>query len=111
MVRRGGGAALYRDGRDEAFISANRTRRSTTSPIAGWRNWGAIPRPRGILAIGDGARTDIRGAMGEDMDSLFITGGLARAETRTAEAPDPDALARYLAAESVAPSYAMGQLR
>jgi HAD superfamily hydrolase (TIGR01459 family) len=64
-----------------------------------------------ILAIGDGAQTDIRGAMGEDLDSLFITGGLARQETRTADAPDPGALERYLAAESVAPTYAMGQLR
>ncbi|WP_296765697.1 TIGR01459 family HAD-type hydrolase [Sediminimonas sp.] len=64
-----------------------------------------------ILAIGDGAQTDIRGAMGEDLDSLFITGGLARQETRTAGAPDPGALERYLAAESVAPTYAMGQLR
>ena len=36
-----------------------------------------------ILAIGDGAQTDIRGAMGEDIDSLFITGGLAARETRT----------------------------
>ena len=30
-----------------------------------------------ILAIGDGAHTDIDGAMGEDIDSLFISGGLA----------------------------------
>ncbi|MGB1035495.1 MAG: HAD family hydrolase, partial [Primorskyibacter sp.] len=29
-----------------------------------------------ILAIGDGVLTDIAGAMGEDIDSLFITGGL-----------------------------------
>ena len=37
----------------------------------------------GILAIGDGPQTDISGAMGEDIDSLFITGGLARSETKT----------------------------
>jgi HAD superfamily hydrolase (TIGR01459 family) len=64
-----------------------------------------------ILAIGDGAQTDIRGAMGEDIDSLFITGGLAATETRTAEAPDPEALAAYLAREGIAPGYAMGLLR
>ncbi|MBC7132785.1 MAG: TIGR01459 family HAD-type hydrolase [Roseovarius sp.] len=64
-----------------------------------------------ILAIGDGAQTDIRGAMGEDIDSLFITGGLAAKETRTAEAPDPDALTAYLAREQVAPRYAIGRLR
>ena len=65
----------------------------------------------GILAIGDGAQTDIRGAMGEDLDSLFISGGLARDETRTTDSPDATALERYLAGESVAPNYAMGQLR
>ena len=37
----------------------------------------------GILAIGDGVLTDIAGAMGEDIDSLFISGGLAAAETKT----------------------------
>lgn len=63
-----------------------------------------------ILAIGDGAQTDIAGAMGEDLDSLFITGGLARNETQTTDQPDSQALERYLAGESVAPTFAMGQL-
>ncbi|MTJ04930.1 MAG: TIGR01459 family HAD-type hydrolase [Sediminimonas qiaohouensis] len=63
-----------------------------------------------ILAIGDGTQTDIAGAMGEDLDSLFITGGLARVETETAAHPDAEALERYLASESVAPTFAMGQL-
>ncbi|GAB4283951.1 MAG: TIGR01459 family HAD-type hydrolase [Roseovarius sp.] len=69
-----------------------------------------VPRAR-MLAIGDGAQTDIRGAMGEDIDSLFITGGLAAEATRTREQPDADALAAFLAAENVAPTYAMGRLR
>ncbi len=64
-----------------------------------------------ILAIGDGAQTDIRGAMGEDIDSLFISGGLAQRETRTARQPDPEALSAYLAREQVSPSYAIGRLR
>ncbi|MAU52318.1 MAG: TIGR01459 family HAD-type hydrolase [Roseovarius sp.] len=64
-----------------------------------------------ILAIGDGAQTDIRGAMGEDIDSLFITGGLAAAETRTSGQPDTGALAAYLAREEIAPTYAIGHLR
>ena len=64
-----------------------------------------------ILAIGDGAQTDIRGAMGEDIDSLFISGGLAQRETRTARQPDPEALAAYLAREQVSPNYAIGRLR
>ncbi len=65
----------------------------------------------GILAIGDGAQTDIRGAMGEDIASLFITGGLAAAETRTGEQPDQAALDAYLDRESIAPDYAIGFLR
>ena len=40
-----------------------------------------------ILAIGDGVLTDIAGAMGEDIDSLFISGGLAASETKTGHQP------------------------
>ncbi|MCW8842321.1 MAG: TIGR01459 family HAD-type hydrolase [Rhodobacteraceae bacterium] len=64
-----------------------------------------------ILAIGDGAQTDIRGAMGEDIDSLFITGGLAATQTQTTHHPNPDALKAYLTQENVAPNYSIGQLR
>ncbi len=64
-----------------------------------------------ILAIGDGAQTDIRGAMGEDIDSLFITGGLAAQETATSQHPDEAALAAYLEKEKIAPAYAIGYLR
>ncbi|MEL7091104.1 MAG: TIGR01459 family HAD-type hydrolase [Pseudomonadota bacterium] len=65
----------------------------------------------GILAIGDGVLTDIAGAMGEDIDSLFISGGLAAAETKTSHQPDADALSAYLEKEKSAPTYTIGQLR
>ena len=65
----------------------------------------------GILAIGDGVLTDIAGAMGEDIDSLFISGGLAAAETKTDVQPEPEALTAYLEKEMSAPTYAIGQLR
>ncbi|MBY5931663.1 TIGR01459 family HAD-type hydrolase [Tateyamaria omphalii] len=65
----------------------------------------------GILAIGDGVLTDIAGAMGEDIDSLFISGGLAAAETKTSHQPDPDALSAYLEKETSAPTFAIGHLR
>ena len=65
----------------------------------------------GILAIGDGVLTDIAGAMGEDIDSLFISGGLAAAETKTSHQPDPDALRDYLETEKSAPTFAIGHLR
>jgi len=63
-----------------------------------------------ILAIGDGAQTDILGAMGEDIDSLFITGGLATAETKTSQQPDPDALSAYLEREKSNPNFSIGKL-
>ncbi|AVO39642.1 TIGR01459 family HAD-type hydrolase [Pukyongiella litopenaei] len=69
-----------------------------------------VPDAR-ILAIGDGIGTDIAGAMGEDIDSLFITGGLAAAETRTASQPDPQALEAYLQREMTSPRHAIGFLR
>ena len=64
-----------------------------------------------ILAIGDGILTDIKGAVGENIDSLFITGGLAAADTKTQEQPDPEALERYLAQEMMSPTYSIGFLR
>ena len=64
-----------------------------------------------ILAIGDGVLTDIAGAMGEDIDSLFISGGLAAAETKTVRQPDAEALKTYLEAEKSSPTYSIGQLR
>ena len=68
-------------------------------------------RDTAILAIGDGIATDIQGAMGEDIDSLFISGGLARAETKTSRQPDPEALKAYIEKEMSNPTYAIGQLR
>ena len=67
--------------------------------------------PTRMLAIGDGVHTDIDGAMGEDIDSLFISGGLASAETLTSQQPDADALNAYLARENASPTYTIGQLR
>ena len=68
-----------------------------------------------ILAIGDGILTDVAGAMGEDLDALFITGGLAAAETKTshdpAAAPDKAALTEFLEKSMLSPTYAIGFLR
>ncbi|WP_099825596.1 TIGR01459 family HAD-type hydrolase [Oceaniglobus indicus] len=69
-----------------------------------------IPDSR-ILCIGDGIHTDIRGAQGEDLDSLFISGGLAAAATKTADHPDPEALKLYLDGEQQEPTFTMGFLR
>jgi HAD superfamily hydrolase (TIGR01459 family) len=69
-----------------------------------------IPDDR-ILAIGDGILTDIKGAQGEDIDSLLITGGLARAQTKTIRQPDPDALRQFIAESQITPTHAIGYLR
>lgn len=69
-----------------------------------------VPDDR-ILAIGDGVLTDIKGAMGEDIDSLFISGGLAAAETKTDRQPDEIALSAYLEKEMSSPTYTIGFLR
>jgi HAD superfamily hydrolase (TIGR01459 family) len=70
----------------------------------------SVPDSR-ILAVGDGIATDIKGALGEDIDSLFVTGGIAAAETKTATDPDPEALERFLSAEMTAATFAIGKLR
>lgn len=64
-----------------------------------------------ILAIGDGVLTDIAGGMGEGIDSLFISGGLAAQETKTGFSPDADALTTYLEKEKSNPTYTIGRLR
>ena len=69
-----------------------------------------IPDSR-ILCVGDGILTDMDGAMGEDLDSLFITGGLAAQETQTTDQPDPAALTAYLTKEMRQPTYCIGKLR
>lgn len=67
----------------------------------------------GILAIGDGPVTDAAGAMGENLDLLFISGGLGAAETGTVPGgdPDPARLDAYLAETGVVPTYTIGTLR
>ena len=69
-----------------------------------------VPDSR-LLAIGDGVLTDIAGAMGEDIDSLFISGGLAASETKTVRQPDAEALETYLKHEKSSPTFTIGLLR
>ena len=66
-----------------------------------------------ILCLGDGIGTDILGAMGEGLDSVFVTGGLAAEETGTTAAagPDPALLAVFLDEARMSPRMAMAFLR
>jgi HAD superfamily hydrolase (TIGR01459 family) len=69
-----------------------------------------VPGTR-ILAIGDGIATDIKGAIDEGIDSLFISGGLAASETKTVSQPNPQALSAYLETAKSVPTFTIGHLR
>lgn len=72
---------------------------------------GKLPADNRILAVGDGIFTDVQGALGEDIDSLFITGGLAREETATQRQPEAEALNAFVSKAKTTPTFAMGYLR
>jgi HAD superfamily hydrolase (TIGR01459 family) len=79
------------------------------------RRLAALPRASDdpqILAVGDGITTDIQGAMGEGIDSIFITGGIAADHFGPDPAtPDPALLDAWLDKLQMAPTYALGHLR
>ena len=64
-----------------------------------------------ILCVGDGIATDMAGALGEGLDGLFVTGGLALTETATVEHPDEARLTAFLAEAMTSVTYAIGKLR
>jgi HAD superfamily hydrolase (TIGR01459 family) len=72
---------------------------------------GVNPNDARILCIGDGIATDIQGAMGEDLDSLFIAGGLAAAEVLRGDQPDRAALDSFLERHMLSPTFTIGHLR
>lgn len=66
----------------------------------------------GTICIGDGLHTDILGGIGEGMDTLFITGGLAASEFGPdVENPDPQLLANWVSGQKAQPTFAIGRLR
>lgn len=65
-----------------------------------------------VLVVGDGIRTDVKGAQQEAIDCLFVTGGLAaEAFGADVENPDPDLLREWLAMQQLAPEFSIGRLR
>ncbi|AUH34527.1 TIGR01459 family HAD-type hydrolase [Paracoccus tegillarcae] len=65
-----------------------------------------------VLAIGDGINTDVKGAISEGIDCLFVTGGLAaHAMGGDVENPDAALLDEFLATHQMDPTYATGRLR
>jgi HAD superfamily hydrolase (TIGR01459 family) len=66
----------------------------------------------GILCIGDGIGTDVQGAMGEGLDVLFVTGGIAAAEFGADSAnPNKDLLEIWLSEKMLSPTFSIGLLR
>ena len=65
-----------------------------------------------ILCIGDGIHTDVQGAIGESLDALFVTGGIAH-DSFGADSnnPDKDLLEDWLEEGMLSPSYSIGHLR
>lgn len=73
---------------------------------------GAPPDNGLVLAVGDGIGTDIAGAMGEGIDALFVTSGLAAAEFGADLGnPDSDLLQAWLGQHQMSPLFAIGRLR
>lgn len=65
-----------------------------------------------ILCIGDGILTDVKGAIGEGLDCLFVSGGLAAEDCGPdVENPDAELLDKYLTAHQLSPRYTIGRLR
>ncbi|ADZ71858.1 TIGR01459 family HAD-type hydrolase [Polymorphum gilvum] len=64
-----------------------------------------------VLAIGDGLPTDIRGAVSQDLDVLFITAGIHAADFGPSEAPDEALIRRRLAEEGLSARAAVPRLR
>ncbi|MCX5512466.1 TIGR01459 family HAD-type hydrolase [Kaistia algarum] len=59
-----------------------------------------IDRSR-VLAIGDGAPTDLTGACGQGLDVLFVTGGIHAANFGPTESPEAGAVGRFLEMEQI----------
>ena len=61
-----------------------------------------------ILAIGDGINTDVQGGIGEGIDTLFVTGGIAAHEFGPDPArPDPARLTAWLQEQRLSPTFAI----
>lgn len=67
---------------------------------------------KGILAIGDGPATDVKGGEDHGFDTLFVAGGLGAEALLDADgAIRPDALDAYLTEHGRSPTYAISMLR
>ena len=68
-------------------------------------------KPRRVLAIGDGFRTDVNGARAQGLDVLFVVGGIHRDDALTGDAIDAEKLAMLFEREGYAPAASLAALR
>ena len=64
-----------------------------------------------VLAIGDGALTDLKGAVQNDIDALYVSGGIHARDYGETLDPDPVRLAAFLAKHGHAPVAVIPRLR
>lgn len=68
-------------------------------------------KPADVLAIGDGVLTDVKGAVSNDIDILFVTAGIHAREYDADGAPDVARLATFLDSHGYAPVASIPRLR
>ena len=66
--------------------------------------------PSRIIAVGDGMPTDVKGAVDNGLDLLYISAGIHSAQYGPADAPDPATLQAFMAADGVTPTAWMPRL-
>lgn len=66
--------------------------------------------PARVLAIGDGMPTDVRGALSEGLDLLYISAGIHARDYMTGEVTDESALDDFLASHQADPRWWMPRL-
>ncbi len=72
---------------------------------------GHAPDPRRVLCVGDGARTDVKGAELQGLDCLFLWGGVHAADMdATATASSAELAAAFLDTHKTSARYAMPEL-
>ncbi|MDP9835355.1 HAD superfamily hydrolase (TIGR01459 family) [Neorhizobium huautlense] len=70
---------------------------------------GPVERSK-ILAIGDGMPTDVRGALSQELDLLYISGGIHAAEYTVGGQTDEAILKAWLTAQNATPKFWMPRL-
>jgi ribonucleotide monophosphatase NagD (HAD superfamily) len=66
--------------------------------------------PGEVLAIGDGVLTDVKGAVENGFDLLYVTAGIHAHEYAGADGPDAEGVAGFLQAHGYAPIAAIPRL-